>query len=491
MQECIQYIRVSSEEQSKGGSLGAQEREGQKYRERQNLKLVVMFTDVETAKSAGREQFSRMTEFLKKQKKPVVLVVEKTDRLYRNYGDMELLKALVKAKGHEIHLYKENVVLNRQTDSKTWFFHYINVGMATNYVENLSEEIIKGRNEKLLNGGYPHRAPFGYKNDKNTKSILVDDNAAPFVREAFRLFGTGLYSLERLSKALYESGFSYKPQIPLMDKATLSKMLKNPFYIGEMKIKGEIFPGKHEPLIDMTTWLAAQQAFRKDNKPLTYNRQEFKYAHILTCHECGASYVGEEKKGGRYVYYRCASRKKGCSQGYIAEGKLDKHFDRFIESLILSPEIREAILQAAQDIESDSSADLEIAKTQAEIKRYKTNLKQALQEKIDGNIDTDLYREISADYQNTIRQLEARLSKIVKEDIDFYRLANMLVDLPRTLSECWKKAKNSQKIELLNFVSANFFIEAEKMRYELKEPFSLIGKKALCEAWWSIGDSNS
>lgn len=491
MQECVQYIRVSSDEQSKGGSLGAQERGGEQYREKQHLKLVVQFTDVETAKSAGREQFSRMIDFLKKQKKPVVLVVEKTDRLYRNYDDMVLLKSLVKAKGHEIHLYKENVILNRDSNSKTWFFHYINVGMATNYVENLSEEIIKGRNEKLLNGGYPHRAPFGYKNDKNTKSILVDEAAAPFVKQAFRLFASGLYSLERLAKGLHESGFTYKPEIPMIDKGALGKMLKNPFYIGDMKIKDEIFPGKHEHLTDADTWLAAQSAFRKDNKPLTYNRQEFKFAHILKCHECGASYVGEEKKGGRYVYYRCASRKKGCSQGYIAEEKLNKHFDRFIESLILAPHIRDAILESAQEIEADTSADLEIAKTQAEIKRYKTNLKRALQEKIEGNIDGDLFREISTDYQNTIRQLESRLSKIVKEDIDFYKLANMLVDLPRTLSECWKMAKNSQKIGLLNFVSANFFIEGEKMRYELKEPFSLIGEKALREAWWSIGDSNS
>lgn len=118
-------------------------------------------------------------------------------------------------------------------------------------------------------------------------------------------------------------------------------------------------------------------------------------------------------------------------------------------------------------------------------------MKRALQEKIEGNIDNELFQSISSDYRQSITKLEAKLEKIVVTDIDFFRVANMLVDLPRTLSECWKRAKNTQKMELLNFVSANFSISDGKMRYELKEPFSLLGKKALCQAWWSIGDSNS
>ncbi len=491
MQEAVQYIRVSSDEQAKGGSLKAQQREGGEYLKKQGLNLLAEFKDVETAKSSGREDFITMLQFLKKAKKPMVLLVEKTDRLYRNHEDMVAVQKLVKAGGHEVHLYKEGEILGPATPSHTWLIHYFKVAMATNYVENLSEEIKKGRKEKLLAGGYPHRAPYGYRNDKNTKTIVIDEDAARFVKEAFKQFGTGLYSLQRLGVKLHEDGFIYKPEISQMTKSGLAKLLKNPFYIGEMQVDGEIYPGKHEPLIDKALWLKVQEAFRKDGKPLTFNRQEFKYAHLLTCYECGSAFVGEHKKDGRYTYYRCSARKQGCSQGYIPEKELDKHFDRFIESLVIDPDIVSAILAAAQALANDTSLDEEISKTQAEIKRYRINLKRALQEKIDGNIDNKLYLEISQEYHNSIRRLEDKLSKITVSDLDFFKLANNLVDLPRTLLERWKTSNTNQKIRLLNIVSANFSISDGKMRYELKEPLSLIGKTALREVWWSIGDSNS
>jgi site-specific DNA recombinase len=489
--QAIQYIRVSSDEQSKGGSLGAQTREGGEYLLRKNFDLIAAFRDVETAKSSGREDFSRMVAFLKKQKKPVALLVEKTDRLYRNHEDMVKVQHLVKAHGVEVHLYKEGEILSPATPSHTWLMHYFKVAMATNYVENLSEEIKKGRKEKLLKGGWPHKAPVGYRNEK--KQIVIDEVTAPYVREAFALFASGLYSLDRTREELFKNGFRYRPTIPRMGKSAIAKMLKNPFYIGEMEVEGTIYPGTHPPLIDHNTWIGAKKAFRKDNKPLKFGTHDFKYQHILKCYFCGASMVGEEKKGGRYTYYRCARRKYGCDQGYISEAKLNKQFDAMVLSLNFPAEYKLAIIQAAAELDipsQDPGAEV-LKKMEEKRTRHRAAYKKALNEYLMGKIPEDIWGDMTQEYEADMRQIEAQSQQVSQADIKFGKTAKTWVELPETLEKRWPLGNAQMKLELLNFVGSNFKVEGEKLHYEWKEPFHLFDRKALCQAWWSMGDSNS
>ncbi len=88
------------------------------------------FIDVETAKTAGRPGFSQMLDFLKKNPACRILLVEKTDRLYRNLKDWVTLDEF----DLEIHFVKENVVLSRDSRSSEKFMHGIKVLMAKNYM---------------------------------------------------------------------------------------------------------------------------------------------------------------------------------------------------------------------------------------------------------------------------------------------------------------------------------------------------------------------
>ena len=96
--------------------------------------------DVETAKHAGREAFDDMVTFLREGQTFRVILVEKTDRLYRNIKDWVTLDDL----DVEIPFVKENVVLSRDSRSAETFMHGIKVLMAKNYIDNLSEETRKG-----------------------------------------------------------------------------------------------------------------------------------------------------------------------------------------------------------------------------------------------------------------------------------------------------------------------------------------------------------
>src|SRR5690242_7075078 len=82
----VLYSRVSSKEQELGFSILAQEQLLAHYALQQNVK-VVRFSDVETAKTVGRPGFNALVAYLRRHPGCRVLLVEKTDRLYRNFKD--------------------------------------------------------------------------------------------------------------------------------------------------------------------------------------------------------------------------------------------------------------------------------------------------------------------------------------------------------------------------------------------------------------------
>ena len=101
-----------------------------------------------------------MVSYLKQHPGCRVLLVEKTDRLYRNFKDYLTIDEL----DLEIHLVKENVILTKDARSSEKFMHGIKVLMAKNYIDNLSEEARKGMQEKAEQGIWPTKMPLGYRN---------------------------------------------------------------------------------------------------------------------------------------------------------------------------------------------------------------------------------------------------------------------------------------------------------------------------------------
>jgi DNA invertase Pin-like site-specific DNA recombinase len=159
--QAVTYARVSSKEQEKEGfSIPAQHKQLLSYAQAKGFQIAKEYVDVETAKHTGRTNFSEMVQYLKKRANIRIILVEKTDRLYRNLKDWVTLDEL----DIEIHLIKEGIVLSRDSKSSEKFVHGIKVLMAKNYIDNLSEEAKKGMLEKAEQGIWPSKAPLGYRN---------------------------------------------------------------------------------------------------------------------------------------------------------------------------------------------------------------------------------------------------------------------------------------------------------------------------------------
>src|SRR6185312_4674837 len=136
-----------------------------------------------------------MVAYLKAHTAVRVMLVEKTDRLYRNLKDWVTVDELEV----EIHFPKGGVVLSRESRSSEKFMHGIKVLMAKNYIDNLSEEARKGMQEKAEQGIWPTVAPLGYRNitgPDGKKIIAVDPESAPIISKLFEWYARGDLSLK-------------------------------------------------------------------------------------------------------------------------------------------------------------------------------------------------------------------------------------------------------------------------------------------------------
>ena len=197
--EAVLYARVSSKEQERGGfSIPAQRGLLRAYAVEHRLSVVAEFTDVETAGRAGRTAFGEMLAYLGLHPSCRVMLVEKTDRLYRNLRDWVTVDDL-----HvQVHLVKEGVVLSDASVSSENFVHGIKVLMAKNYLDNLSEESRKGLLEKARQGIWPSWAPVGYRNvvrADGKRVIDVDPELGPIVARVFDAYATGVWSVAQVA----------------------------------------------------------------------------------------------------------------------------------------------------------------------------------------------------------------------------------------------------------------------------------------------------
>ena len=148
MKLAVAYARVSSKKQEDTGfSIPAQIQLFKTYSERVNLKIVKIFEENKTGGKVGRKVYNEMLAYLKEHNIKDVLV-EKTDRIYRNFKDYVVLEDLTQNNDLTIHLVKENVILSKDATSHEKLVHGFKVLIAKNYLDNLREEVNKGRKTK-------------------------------------------------------------------------------------------------------------------------------------------------------------------------------------------------------------------------------------------------------------------------------------------------------------------------------------------------------
>lgn len=478
--EAVLYARVSSKEQEKEGfSIPAQQKLLKEYAGKQGFRVVSEFVDVETAKATGRTQFGKMLGFLKSNSNVRIILVEKTDRLYRNFRDYVLLEEL----NAEIHLVKENEIISENSRSHAKFIHGIKVLMAKNYIDNLSEEVKKGLQEKADQGGWPHLAPLGYLNHPETHQLIIDPDRGPLVVELFETYANGSQSFTSLREIARKMGLKYRRTGRIISRGCIEKMLKNPIYTGSFLWKGRMYIGNHTPLVTEELFERVQLLLGNVSKPKSITR-EFAFKGLLKCGYCGCSITAEIQKN-RYIYYRCTNGKAKCQQSYIREEKLAELLGDLIRRIQIDASVAEKIRNALKegfDQEKDFRKS-EIEKLQRTYDKIQERLDQCYLDKLDGTINADFWQSMNDKLSAEQNEITGKIRRLEQSNRNYFQEGVKFLELAQQAYSQYLIQNPAEQAKLLKGLLSNCTIKGTTLYPTYKKPFNFIAEGDISQQW--------
>ena len=505
--KALAYARVSSKEQEKEGfSIPAQQKLLQSYAANNRFIAVQEYVDIETAKATGRTNFEQMVRYLKTHPNVRTVLVEKTDRLYRNLRDWVTLDEL----DVDIHLVKEGVVLSRDSKSSEKFVHGIKVLMAKNYIDNLSEEARKGMQEKAEQGIWPTGAPLGYLNvlgADGKKTIAPDPKIAHIITHLFGWYATGTLSLREAAERARSAGLVYRRTGKPVPTSTVHEILRNRIYTGDFEWKGHHYRGKHQPLITRELWQRVQGVLDARNaSKLRRGKHDFASSGRINCGHCGCAMVGEVKKG-RYIYYHCTGYKGKCGEPYVREEVIAEKFAHVLGRLSFGEEVLQWVSAALRESHADQRKehDAAIARLQAECDRLQHRIHAMYIDKLDGRIDRSFYVQMSEQWRVEQEKLMHEITLHQAADQCYLDEGVRLLELAQNAQRLFAKQEPHEQRRMLNFVLSNSSWKDGELSVTFRQPFDLIaqtttleqsggadggGNPSTCPKWLPGPDSN-
>ena len=511
LSRAVIYARVSSKEQDREGfSIPAQLKLLNDYAITNGLTVAKEFVDVETAKASGRTSFNDMLRYLRKHPRIVTVLVEKTDRLYRNLKDWVTVDEL----GLEIHLVKEGAVLSAESRSSEKFLHGIKVLMAKNYIDNLSEEVRKGMTEKAAQGFWPSAAPIGYLNvvaDNGRKVIIPDPRFAPLIENLFVWYATGQHTLETVTEKARKVGLIYPRSGIKITPAGVHRILRKRIYTGDFDWDGHRYKGNHEALVDMDLWNKVQDVLDgRFGAKLRTGPRDLRFSGVLTCGHCGCAVVGEVKKG-KYIYYHCTGYKGKCGEPYVREEVLAQKFSSLLAGLQFDDEAFALIQRALKESQRDKVHEREkaVARIKAEHDRLDARMQAMYADKLDGKITEDFYLRLQAAWREERQRCLNDLARLDEADDEYIDAGLTILKFAREAETAFRTLDATRTRNLLKFLLSNCTWAAGELTAKFAEPFDLIAetvafrpqpappsgdrnctRKAKTENWQALGESN-
>jgi len=414
-----------------------------------------------------------------------VVLVEKTDRLYRNRTDSLAFEELIEKPNLELHLVKESRVISKDCRSQHKFMHDIHVALSKHYIENLREEVKKGMREKAEQGIYPGRAPIGYRNNPTTRNIEVSADKAAVVRRGFELYATGQYSLSTLRKVLRdETGFS-------IARAYLGTVLKNPFYIGDFIWRGVRYKGTHLPIVDLATFQLVQDAFAGHNKP-KYRKHDFPFRGLLTCAHDGCTVTAERHKG-KYDYYRCSGGRGKCTLPYMPEAKVANMLGELLKGIQVPESIAQQIVSsiATDATSSEQARRIELDGVKQRLALLRSRIDRLFEDKLDGKITEEFWAVKSSEYRDQELALETALKRLSQPpSTDHVLTVERVFELANRAYSLYVTRNVAGQAQLLKMVLLNCATDGANLWPNYRKPFHLIAQRAKNEEWSGREDLN-
>ena len=246
--------------------------------------------------------------------------------------------------------------------------------IAQDELRKLSSRVKFGHQQAIKSGVVLGNSRiFGYI--KDGKRLIIDESQAPMVRDLFRLYATGEYSMKQLEKLFYEQGYrNYNGN--KIAHTTMSGIISNPkykgYYVGnkvrivDMFTKkqkflppeewvmfkdetGEIVPA----LVSEELWDKANEVLRRRSDDVKNRQGVCNHANLLTgklfCSHCGAAYYRRESK----------SKDGTVNSKWVCSNKINNGADACPSFAVYEDEIKPILFEVFSETKVDVEALLE------------------------------------------------------------------------------------------------------------------------------------
>ena len=469
--------RVSSKEQEETGySLPAQEKLLNSYSETKGLHVIKPFSISESASGKKqREIFNGMMAYVNKDNVKVI-VIEKVDRLTRNFKDAVMIDEWLEAdEERQVHFVKDSLILHSNSRSQEKLNWGIRIIFAKNYIDNLSEEVKKGQQEKIAQGWLPTKPPIGYKTigEKGHKIHIVDEVKASFVRRMFELYATSEYSLKRLTEMLYKEGLRNLNGNKIV-KSRIHEYLGDPFYMGKLRWKGEVYDGKHEPIINDFLFNKVQSVLHSKTTP-KLTKHDFLFKSLIYCSGCEGLITWETAKGhvyGHCNHYRDCSQTTWVKQPDIEKQLVEKLKGLEIKSHRLAEWLKKALKESHKDEISFHSVSVGDLNKQHDL--IKQRLDKLYDEKLDGKITEEFYQKKFKQYSGELKTADQAIGKHTNASLKYFELGISLYDLSQKAEQIFRKALTEQKRILVRLVFQELKLDEGKLSLKYTPAFQIL-----------------
>jgi len=401
IKRCGLYVRVSTDRQAqiKEGSLDTQLDRLRSYVKIRNCpdvewKIIEEYREEgKSGKNTDRPEYQRMLNDIKSEKINT-MICTKIDRATRSLLDFYKLYELLQQKNGDFLSLEESVDTSTPSGRAMLKITLVFAELEREQTSKRVKDKMQWRAEQgLCNGG----RVLGYDVDLENKGIVKPNKEESLlVNLIFKTYlscGSILKAAQIINKKGYRTkGYtSRRGNVHGGNKfmnTTISHILQNYLYIGKVTHIGDVFEGKHEPIVPLNLWSEVQTRI-KENAPKRVNFREqkkhtFLLEGLLQCGWCG-SYMSPKyctgRKGKLYYYYQCSKNnhqgKEECGMKYVPAEELEKIIVERIKAIRDKEEFLSKIITDA------NKSSREQIKILTERKQIQENKLKNLQQKID------------------------------------------------------------------------------------------------------------
>ena len=443
-----------------------------------DIEIVEVFRESFSAKAPGRPVFDEMLRRLEQGQAEGILAWH-PDRLARNSIDGGRIIYLLDIKKLKDLKF---ATFNFENSPQGKLMLSVLLGFSKYYVDSLSENVKRGNRAKVERGWRPGMPPMGYRNDRENKTIVRDPEHFPVIKRLFELALTGSHSWRDLC-AISRDQWGYRTPRhkriggkPLA-VSTIYRLLSNPFYAGYFYWNGNLYQGKHEPMISLEEHKRLLQLVRK--KGVAHPKTNtFPYVGLMRCGTCGRQITAERhinRHGKEYVYYHCTrknNRWDRCPERSIEATALEAQLAEFIGSVAVPEELEALILREGLTPRETAAAEREsilvsLTRSREELGRQMTNLTDL---RIGNYLPHAEFRERRERLELDLAALDKRISEVDELNSWLEPAASMI-----SFSKCalpWLLHGDEEtKRTIVQIVGSNPLIMDRKLSIEKAKPF--------------------